>query len=75
MDNISKSRDYKTKAMVDTKSHKTAEYFLSGPNYESDKKKSADFTQQIHKDLDDVFNGIGGFEGTFSLQLKPNSKP
>ena len=23
----------------------------------------------------DVFNGIGHFEGTFSLQLKPDSKP
>ena len=29
----------------------------------------------MHKDYDDVFNGIGCFEGTFSLQLKADSKP
>ena len=61
--------------MVNTKSNETTEYFLSGPNHESDKKKSAESTQQIHKDFDDVFNGIGCSEGTFSLQLKPDSKP
>ena len=37
--------------MVETKSHKTTEYFLLGLNYESDKKKSAESTQQIHKDF------------------------
>ena len=31
--------------------------------------------QQIHKDFDDVFNGIGCFKGTFLLQLMPDSKP
>ena len=31
-------------------------------------------TQKIHNTFRDVFNGIGCFEGTFSLQLKPNSK-
>ena len=56
--------------MVDTKSHKATEYFLSGPNYESDKKKSAESTQQIHKDFDAVFNGIGCFEGTFLFVAK-----
>ena len=32
-------------------------------------------TQKIHNTFGDVFNGIGCFKGTFSLQLKPNSKP
>ena len=32
-------------------------------------------TQIIHNKFGDVFNGIGCFEGTFSLQLKPDSKP
>ena len=32
-------------------------------------------TQKIHNTYGNVFNGIGCFEGTFSLQLKPNSKP
>ena len=33
--------------------------------------------QQIQKDFEDVFvfNGIGCFDGTFSFQLKPDSKP
>ena len=75
VDSSSKSRDNKTKAMVETKSHKTTKYFLSGLYYESNKKKSAESTHQIHKDFNDVFNGIGCFEGTFSLQLKPDSKP
>ena len=32
-------------------------------------------TQEIHKTFGNVFNGIGCFKGTFSLQLKPDSKP
>ena len=31
--------------------------------------------QKIHTRFGNVFNGIGCFEGTFSLQLKPYSKP
>ena len=31
--------------------------------------------QTIHDTFVNVFNGIGYFEGTFSLQLKPESKP
>ena len=49
--------------------------FLPGPNYDSDKKRSAEITQQLQRDFKDVFNGIGCFGGTFSLQLKPDSKP
>ena len=32
-------------------------------------------TQKIHRKYGNVFNGAGCFEGTFLLQLKPNSKP
>ena len=32
-------------------------------------------TQKIHDTFGNVFNGIGCFEGTFSLQLKLDSKP
>ena len=32
-------------------------------------------TKRIHDRFSNVFNGIGCFEGMFSLQLKPNSKP
>ena len=31
--------------------------------------------QKIHDVFGNVFNGIGCFKGTFSLQLKPDSKP
>ena len=31
--------------------------------------------QNIHTRFGNFFNGIGCFEGTFSLQLKPDSKP
>ena len=40
-----------------------------------DKRKSTELTQQLHKEFDNVFNGIGCFDGTFSLQLKPDSRP
>ena len=39
------------------------------------KRKSTELTQQMHKEFNNVFNGIGCFEGTFSLQLKPDSRP
>ena len=29
----------------------------------------------MHTEFDNVFNGIGCFEGTFLLQLKPDSRP
>ena len=32
-------------------------------------------TQRIHEMYGEVFNGIGCFKGTFSLQLKLDSKP
>ena len=60
--------------MVKAKANKPTEYFLAGPTYDSDKRKSFKSTQHIHKDFDEVFNGIGCFEGTFSLQLKLDSK-
>ena len=49
--------------------------FLSSPNVEADKRKSIKLMGKIHNTFGDVFNGIGCFEGTFSLQLKPDSKP
>ena len=35
---------------------------------------SAEITQQLQKDFEDVFNGTGCFDGTFSFQLKMDSK-
>ena len=55
--------------------NKVTNYFLSSPNVEADKRKSIEIMQKIHNTFGDVFNGIGCFEGTFSLQLRPGSKP
>ena len=40
-----------------------------------DKRASANMTRQIQKEFENIFMGIGCFEGTFSLQVKPDSKP
>ena len=69
---ISKSTKYST---ANNNATTLTKYFLLCPNYETDKRKSTELTQQIHKEFDDVFNDIGWFEGTFSLQLKPHSRP
>ena len=58
-----------------TNTNKLTNYFMSSPNSEVDKMKSIELTQKIHNVFDNVFNGIECFEGTFSLQLKPDSKP
>ena len=50
-------------------------YFYSSNNTDADKSKSNAMTQKIHEVFGKVFNGIGCFEGTFSLQLKLYSKP
>ena len=39
------------------------------------KAKSNTMTQRIHERFVDIFNSIGYFKGTFSLQLKPDRKP
>ena len=56
-------------------SNKSINHFYSSENTEADGRKSDIMTQKIHNTFGNVFNGIGYFEGTFSLQLKPNSKP
>ena len=72
-DSISKSANNGTKSMVKTNPDKSTNYFLAGPNCDSDKRKGAKTTQ--HKEFDYVFNGICCIEGTFSLQIKTDSKP
>ena len=54
--------------------NKITNYFLSSPNVEADKRKSIKLMQEVHNTFGDVFNGIGCFKGTFSLQHKPDSK-
>ena len=55
--------------------HISINYFHSSNNIDADKRSSIAMMQKIHTRFGNVFNGIGCFEGTFSLQLKPDSKP
>ena len=55
--------------------NKLINYFYSSNNTDRDKSKSAAMTQRIHEMYSEVFNGIECFKGTFSLQLKLDSKP
>ena len=55
--------------------NKITNYFFSSSDVDADKRKSSELMQVIHNTYGDVFNGIGCFKGTFSLQLKPDSKP
>ena len=73
-DSISKSNS-KDKPTVNNQLSNMVDYFIPEPNYDNDKKKSAGITEQLQRDFEDVFNGIGCFDGTFSLQLKLDCKP
>ena len=75
MDGIFKITNNSNGPTLNTNTNTLTKYFLSCPNIETDKGKSTGLTQQKHMEFDNVFNGIGCFEGTFLLQLKPNSKP
>ena len=58
-----------------TTTNKSINYFFSSDNVDADKRKSSAMMQKIHDTFGNIFNGIGCFKGTFSLQLKPDSKP
>ena len=55
--------------------NKQINYFFFSNNTDGDKRKSKEMMQKIHNTFGDMFNGIQCFRGTFSLQLKPDSKP
>ena len=44
------------KPMVNNTLSNTIDYFLTGPNCDSDRKKSAEITQQLQRDFEDVLN-------------------
>ena len=56
-------------------SNKSINYFYLSKDIDADKRKSSAMMEKIHKTFGNIFNSIGCFEGTFSLQLKPDSKP
>ena len=51
------------------------EDFLPGLRRESYRKASVKLTKQLQKEFEDAFNDVGCFDGMFSLQVKPDSKP
>ena len=55
--------------------NKVTNYFFSSANEKANKRKSIELMKEVHNTFGDVFNGIVCFEGTFSLQLKPDIKP
>ena len=60
--------------MVADKEPNTINYFLPRHNQDNDKRVSAEISHQLWRDFKDVFTGIGYFDETFRLQLKPDSK-
>ena len=54
--------------------NKPFNYFFPSSNADADKRKSSNLMQKIKNTFGDDCNGIGCFKGTFSLQLKPDSK-
>ena len=61
--------------MVKKTANKPINYFFSSNNTDANKRKSSKMMQKINNRFGNIFNGIGCFKGTFSLQLKPDSKP
>ena len=55
--------------------HISINYFHSSNNIDADKRSSIAMMQNIHARSGNIFNAIGCFEGTFSLQLKLDCKP
>ena len=49
-------------------------YFLLDSSQDKDKTVSAEITQKLQRYLKDVFPRNGCFDGTFLLQVKPDSK-
>ena len=62
------------KPTVNDNNNNSIKYFLPGLNSDSDKKASDEITQWLQRKFKDIFSGIGCFNGTFSLQVKPDSK-
>ena len=55
--------------MVTDIDNNNTKYILPGTNSNNDKMVSAEITKQLQKEFKDVFNDIGCFNGTFSLQI------
>ena len=63
------------KTTVNDNNNNSITYFIPDPNSDVNKKASDKISQQLQREFKDVFNGVECFDGTFSLQVKPDSKP
>ena len=50
------------------------DYFVAGLYMEANRTASVKTTQIMHNDYNDIFTGIGYFEGKFSLQIKNDAR-
>ena len=55
--------------------HISINYFHLSNNIDADKRSSITMMQKLYARFGNVFNGIECFKGTFSLQLKTDTKP
>ena len=62
MDGIFKTTNNNNGSTVNTNANTLTKYFLSCPNIETDKRKSAKLTQQIHTEFDNVFITLGALK-------------
>ena len=67
---IVQSNDMTMVKQHQSQTNKLINYFYSSNNTDANKSKSNAMTQRIHEKFGNMFNGIGCFKGTFSLQLK-----
>ena len=74
IDNVSKFEN-KDKPMVTDNGNINTRYFLPCPNNDNDQKASAELTQWLQRELKDGLKGIECSIGTFTLQVKPDSRP
>ena len=62
------------KSIVIDKEPNKVNYLFPDPTQDNDKRMSVEIMQKLQRDFTDVFAGIGCFNGTFSLQVKLDSK-
>ena len=75
MDGIFKANKNNSGSAINPNANTLTKCFLLCPNFETHIRKSAELIQQMHTEFDNIFNGIWCFKGTFSLQLKHDSRP
>ena len=74
-ENSKPNNSFKNNLHTNNKTKQEIDYFIAGPGTEANRVASAEITQKMHDDVSDIFTGNGCFKGTFSLQVKYDTKP